>query len=259
MHYELYSDESGTSNKEKCYTIGAILVPKDWSFYFAEFLNSLVKKHKIQSEIKWEKVNNSYNIMNFAIDVLKELQKGPFIFTCIVVLKSAYIKWQVNQEEAFYTTYTLLLEHIAKELKGNIDANMDNRTDSYSKQNEVVEIISNHKLKKCVGSVAKVTKVDSKKLLELQAVDILTGAVNASHHLYINPKLQINAGKLLLIDRLSSILGLDALHYDTYPNAAFNIWHFPWREYRGVPKTTEIKPDLSIPYITIDDMKIKGI
>ena len=259
MGYAFYSDESGTSNKEKCYTIGAILVPEDLSQCFNQFLQDLVTKHKIQSEIKWEKISNSYNMMNFAIDLLKELLIGPYVFTCIVVLKSAYRKWHINQEEAFYTTYTLLLEHCTRELKEIITAEIDGRIDSYPKQHEVVEVISNHKLKNDIGSVAKVTKGDSKERLELQAADILTGAVNAAHHLFIDPQLQIHPGKLLLLKRLSAILGWDALHYDTYPNADFNIWHFPFIEYRSVPATREVMPNVSVPNITFDDIKMNSI
>ncbi len=259
MGYAFYSDESGTSKYEKCYTIGAILVPEELRTHFSLFLSDLIEKHKIRTEIKWEKISTSYNMMNFAVDLLKEMQNMPYIFTCIVVLKSAYMKWHKNEEDAFYTTYSLLLEHCTKNLEDVISAKIDGKSDSYPKQHEVVEVIVNHKLKNQIGSINNVTKADSKESLELQAADILTGAVNSGHHLYLDNNLQIHPGKLLLLDRMSKMLGWDALHYDTYPNTDFNIWHFPMEEYRAVPETREIVPNKNVPNITLEDLKNNGI
>jgi len=142
MKFTLYADESGTHDKAKCYTIGAILVPEQYIARFRNDLQDNKEKYKITSEIKWHDIRTSYNIMNFSIDVLRMILRGPYIYTCIVVLKNSYRKWQIDQENAFYTTYTLLIEHCTKNLQATINANIDNKSDSYPKHHEVVEIIA---------------------------------------------------------------------------------------------------------------------
>lgn len=254
MQYILFSDESGISSVDQCYTIGALIIPKSYVATFHKFLQLLKKQYNIKHEMKWKNVNTSYNVMNFAIDLMKELFKGPVIFTCIVVLKAKYRKWAENKETAFYTTYSLLMEHIARVLEGEIEAQIDERSDAYSKHHEVVEIITNYKLHSYEGNISKVKKVDSKEYIEIQAVDILTGAINAGHNLYLNPSVQIHSGKILLLQRLATMVGWDVLQYDTYPNAEFNIWHFPMEEYRSVPDTKNIWPNLNIPYISHEEL-----
>lgn len=255
VRYVLYADESGVHQSASCYTIGAILVPEEYAGDFQDSLNEVTQRHNISTEIKWEYVRNSYNSMNFAIDLLKLLITGPSVFTCIVVRKDAYRKWQGDQEAAFYITYTLLIEHCTKQLEAQVEATMDQKSESYPKHHEVVGIIANHKLKNNLGEVEQVVRGDSKEHIELQAVDILTGAVNSAHDLYLNPNARVNSGKRLLLDGLSAIVGWDSLHYDTFPNAEFNIWHFPKEEYRAVPATRAPVPDLSIPHITLTDIE----
>ena len=58
-------------------------------------------------EAKWERIRTSYGLMNLAIEVLREVLRGNCCFVGIVVLKSAYRKWQSDEAEAFFTTYTL--------------------------------------------------------------------------------------------------------------------------------------------------------
>ena len=67
------------------------------------------------------------------------------------------------------------------------------------------------------------------------------------------PEAPLNAGKRLAIERMASLLGWDALHYDTYPHDKFNIWHFP-TEYRADPATREIRVPRMIPFITPNDL-----
>jgi hypothetical protein len=80
-----------------------------------------------------------------------------------------------------------------------------------------------------------------------------TGAINTAHNRYLNPEIQINSGKKLLINKLSSMLGWDDLCYDTFPSEDFNIWHFP-EEYRATPATKHINYSSSIPYITAEEL-----
>ncbi len=254
MKYWLYADESGTHPLARCYTIGAILVPETEKARFRDDLNQLRQKHRISSEVKWENVRNSYNLMNFAMDLLKRLLCGPCAFRCIVVHKREYRKWRNNEEEAFYTTYTLLIENCTKRLAAELYAYIDQKSDSYDKHHEVVGIIANYKLRGYLGQVEDVVRGNSADYIELQAVDLITGAINAAHDLYLNPRAPVNAGKRLLLSRLSNIVGWDNLHYDTFPDTEFNIWHFPMDEYRGVPQTRDLQPNLNVPYVTPNDI-----
>jgi len=82
----------------------------------------------------------------------------------------------------------------------------------------------------------------------LQAVDVLTGAVNTGYLLYFNPNSDMQMAKKLATFRMASILGWDQLAYDTRPNNMFNIWHFPI-ETRAIPDTRDIVPNFEIPNV----------
>ena len=172
-----------------------------------------------------------------------------------MVKKDAYRNWKVDRESAFYKTYTMLIAHCTRILRANVTAEMDEKSDAYPKQHEVVEIIANHRLKGFVGNVEKITKANSKGSLELHSADLLTGAVNAAHHIFLNPSAQIHSGKLFLLGKLSAIVGWDHLHYDTYPNSNFNIWHFPMEDYRAVPKTRKIGASLGINNVSYEELR----
>ena len=68
------------------------------------------------------------------------------------------------------------------------------------------------------ANLAAANKSDSRKHLGIQAVDMLTGAIKAAHHLFLDQNCPLSPGKKLLLDRLAKTLGWDALHYDTWPN-----------------------------------------
>ena len=132
---------------------------------------------------------------------------------------------------------------------------IDDRSDSYDKQDEVVEIITNHMLNhlSSSGRVSNVTKADSKDLVCIQVADYLTGALNTAHHQFLNPNWKFSAEKALFISKMAETIGWDRLVYDTYPNANFNIWHFPI-EWRAIPATKGIDEDLSVKFITPEDL-----
>jgi hypothetical protein len=76
----------------------------------------------------------------------------------------------------------------------------------------------------------------------IQAVDMITGAIVASHNLGLSSARPLNPGKRLLITRLASTLGWPDLFCDTYPNTKFNIWHFPddkkgSSQWRAIPES----------------------
>lgn len=177
MEWSFFSDESGISGVERCYTIGAILLPSDRVDEFNEMTIELSKSHGITGEAKWTKVSSSYGLINFGLDMLKRIIDGDYCFNAIVVNKAPYRKWKSTREEAFYTTYTLLIEHCARTLSGQISAKIDDATDSYSKQHEVVQIIANHKLANAPPSaqVQNVEKTNSKASQGIQVADMLTG------------------------------------------------------------------------------------
>lgn len=101
--------------------------------------------------------------------------------------------------------------------------------------------------------VTSLTMQDSKHHFGLQLVDILTGAVNSGFLKFLNPELQLSVAKELAFKQMAEIIGWDVLHYDTYPNKDFNIWHFP-SEVRGVPGTLSIRENYGVPLIGRDEL-----
>ena len=89
----------------------------------------------------------------------------------------------------------------------------------------------------------------------IQVADMLTGAINTGHRLQLDPTIQINRGKRLLLARMAQVLGWDALCYDTWPDTKFNIWHFP-QEYRAQPATKNVMFASTVPYVTPDDLLV---
>src|SRR6188474_505986 len=67
-------------------------------------------------------------------------------------------------------TYTFLLRHAASLRPGDFDVAIDDRSDSYDKRDEVMEIVSNRMLRnlQADSSISRVTKNDSKLLPGLQ-------------------------------------------------------------------------------------------
>jgi len=199
--------------------------------------------------------------MNCGIDLLRFVLTSGVSFNAIVVLKSAYKKWQSgDQASAFYTTYSLVIEHSVRKTSDTCTVFIDDRSDAYEKHDEVLALVTNRMLERIAAAakVSLVQKADSKKYPGIQTADFLTGALKAAHHLYLQPSAPVSESKKLLLQRLASMLGWDALHYDTMPNDAFDIWHFPWQEYRARPKTMQVTPMLDVPYITANELAGRG-
>ena len=257
MSIFLFADESGTSASEPCYSIGALLVPETHLDEFNREFSRLVDVHGVVGEVRWTKVAKSHGLMNLAIDLLRYVISSGLCFNCIVVLKDPYNKWKRGTEdEAFYTTYGLLLKHSLEGQDSDCLAFIDDRSETYGKHDEALQIITNRMLDKMAGraNLAAVNKSDSRKYLGIQAVDMLTGAIKAAHHLFLDQNCPLSPGKKLLLDRLAKTLGWDALHYDTWPNQEFNIWHFPEKEYRAMPATVTLEPNYDVPYVTAAEL-----
>jgi len=256
VRYTLFADESGTHSSGKCYSIGVISVPTISMTEFQQQIEGMIRQHGVMGEVKWKKISKSHGLINFAVDLLRLILKSSCQFSAIVVKKDDYRKWQVMEEKAFYTTYSLLLRHkITSDDCSEAVVYIDNRQDSYSKQHEVLQIVTNHMLAKrnSTGQVIELDKADSKRYLGIQAVDMLVGAINASHNLYLDPHLQISPGKLLALSKMAALLGWDKLCYDTFPNGKFNIWHFP-SSFRGIPMTRKPVINLNVPYVSREDV-----
>lgn len=254
-----FADESGIDGSTKCYAIGVVSVAKNRVANFNQVFENLKLQHGVNQEVRWKSVGRGHGLINLGIDWMHRILKSNTArFDVIVVNTEQYRKWSsrgADREEAFYVTYTFLLRHLAKQVRVTTEVFIDDRSDEYPKQHEAVETIGNHMLAQLhsSGRLAKVTKVPSHEHPGVQVADMMTGAVAASHRLFLDPKTRLNPGKRLAIERMASLLGWDALHYDTYPHDKFNIWHFP-REYRSVPQSQHVPVPRMIPFITADDL-----
>jgi hypothetical protein len=246
-----FADESGISKGSPCYTIGILNVPSDYLDEFNSQIEDIYKSSGIQGEIKWEKVRKSSGQINLCLNILRFILSSPCTFHAIAVSKAPYNKWHKDEEAAFYTTYNQLLNQSSKGLNATFKVYIDQKSTKYPKQDEVMQIITNRMLAKLptTSKIELVTMQNSKLHWGLQAVDILTGAVNTGYLLYFNPKAEMQMAKKLAVFRMAAILGWDQLAYDTRPNNMFNIWHFPI-ETRAKPATQDIAPNFSVPNIS---------
>lgn len=254
-----FADESGIDGSTKCYAIGVISIDKSRLEAFNDVFGRLKKEHGVSQEVRWKSVGNGHGLINLGIDWLDRiLRSNTARFDVIVVNTEQYRKWSqrgADREEAFYVTYTFLLRHIAKQVRVTTDVFIDDRSDGYPKQHEAVHTIANRMLDQlhCTGRLEQVTKVRSHDHPGIQVADMMTGAIAASHRLFLDPNTPLNAGKRLAIERMAAVLGWDALHHDTFPHDKFNIWHFP-QAYRAVPESRKIRVSRLVPFITPSDL-----
>lgn len=241
MDFLVFGDESGTTGSDRCYSIGLLCVPKDKINEFNDYVLNLKAKRGIVGELKWSKIKNSAGQANICIDLLSMVLRSSCCFHSIVVEKSIYNNWLIDRELAFYQTYTYLLKNTAKLVGSELTVLIDQKCDKYKKHDEVIGIVANNMLSQ-IGSnnnIKSVAMHDSKMHYGLQVVDILTGAVNLGYMKFLNPNLTLSRAKEAAFVKMAEMLGWDKLHYDTFPNKDFNIWHFP-SENRAVPSTKEI-------------------
>lgn len=235
MTYVAFGDESGIHRRQSpVYAIGGFVVPEDSIAGLSADLHAVLAHYGISDELKWTKVGSFRARSAAAYDGVKLLLERGARFDAIVVEKATYRKWQVNREDAFYHTYYQLARHIARAAGGPVHLRIDQRHDRYAKRLEVLEIVTNHSLARMAdtGVVSSVAMEDSKQQVLLQFTDVLVGALASDTSLYVDASTPVNKAKRDLIVRLAHLVGWPRLCYDTYPNGAFNVWHFP-REFRG--------------------------
>jgi hypothetical protein len=255
-----FADESGTDPKSACYAIGVLLLDSERVEDFNQIVADLRQAHGVPNELKWTKIGTSHGEINLLLHVLeKVLKSGVASFDAMVVNKSLYRNWQTgvaDREKAFYQTYTFLLRHILNRVKDTAEIFIDDRSDSYDKQHEVVETIGNRMLSKLQssGRLASIKKADSKETPGIQVADLITGAIVAGHNLHLNPGFRMHHGKGVALARVAQSLGWDRLCYDTYPEPQFNVWHFPI-EYRATPATVKIVPASQVPFVCAADLE----
>jgi hypothetical protein len=239
-----FADESGLDPKTHCYAIGVLSFDDSRLESFERAFARIRSRHSVPTELKWQKIGNGHGIINLALDWLHMiLRSRTASFDAIVVNTRPYRAWSdrgADRENAFYKTYTFLLKYIG-ERSPITKVFIDDRSTPYAKQHEVVQKVANHMLSRLSarGRLSDVTRVTSRDVPGVQVADLLTGAIAAAHRLYLDPKMALNAGKRLAIERLAALLGWDDLCYDTFPNTKFNIWHFP-TEYRADPRTRRV-------------------
>ena len=257
-----FADESGTHANPKCYAIGVVSVAANALSGFDATFERATLAHGVAHEVHWANVDKGHGLINLGVDLLSKILRSQTArFDAIVVNTALYRKWQERQgdrEEAFYRTYTYLLRHLAKQVAQTTQVFIDDRSDSYEKRTEVIETIGNHMLGKLQtrGRLTDVTKVRSHDYPGIQVADFLTGAVAASHRLFLDPSTPLNLGKRVAIARLARLLGWDSLHYDTFPHSKFNIWHFPI-EYRAQPRTEHVRATRLVPFVRADEIRAR--
>src|SRR5436190_20083302 len=107
--FQVFADESATNAKYPCYGIGALVVPVARLERFNAYVLRKLREHGVIGEGRWTKVDTSHGLLNFAIEVWRDVLNHPDVrFAAIVVHKGLYRNWNVDREAAFYTTYTFL-------------------------------------------------------------------------------------------------------------------------------------------------------
>ena len=240
-----FADESGTHDDSCCYGIGVLSFPEERRPAFDALFAELRQTHKLETEQKWQAIDNGYSRMNFLLDWLHRiLVSSAATFDIIVVHKGLYRLWNEaggDRERAFYITYTQVLTSAAKRTGEEMRVFIDNRSDGYARHPEVVQIVGNHMLRDLAdaGRLGDVTKINSKGEPAIQVADLLTGLITAAHRDHLDPTASMHAGKRLVIARAAEVLGWSDLVCDTMPGSPFNIWHFPI-QYRATPATRSI-------------------
>ena len=254
-----FADESQTHGSTKCYGIGVFSIESSRSATFEVWFEQLRRKHNIIGELKWQSIGNRFSDINLIIELTDQIlrSQGGY-FDVIVVNTALYNKWMKrdgDREEAFYVTYTELLKFAAGRGTKISEIFIDDRADSYHLHHEAMEIIGNRMLAQCSasGRLGRVRKVPSVLTPGVQVADLLTGLVVAGHARKLDPRIRINNGKRIAIERVARVLGWDDICYDTFPNEKFNIWHFPI-EYRRTPKTMQLSPCFP-EYVSREDLK----
>jgi hypothetical protein len=240
-----FADESGLDGLSPCYGIGVVSFDHECLSNFEEYFKSKLVSHGVVGEAKWKKTRDSHGLINFGLDALDSIIRSHSAsFDIIVVNTALFRNWNsvlMTREDAFYQTFTFLLNHIANRASLPAEIYIDNRSDRYAKRDKMVANIGNNMLAQLAsaGRLDSVQKIESHECVGVQVADVLTGAITAAHARKLNPTIPLHSGKKLAIERLAEMLGWDDLCYDTVPSDKINIWHFPI-EYRAFPATLAV-------------------
>jgi hypothetical protein len=254
-----FADESGLNGLSPCYAIGVVSFDHECLRGFEEYFQSKLESHGVVGEAKWKKIRNSHGLINFGLDALYSILHSHSASLDVIVVDIArYRNWNSifwTHEDAFYQTFTFLLNHIAARAGHPTKIFIDDRSDSYSKQDEKISKIGNNMLAQLAstGRLESVQKIESHNCVGVQVADVLTGAINAAHARKLKPRIPLHLGKSLAIERLAEILGWDDLCYDTLPSDKINIWHFPI-QYRAFPATLPVLWGREPRYISAVDL-----
>lgn len=260
MSYYVFCDESGISKGPACYTIAGFAIREDRLEAFNTYFHRRVERRGVEGEVKWQKVKKGANIMNVALDLTKAtLKSRSGKFATIAVKKATFHKWRSDPESAFYMTYNYLLRDVLKLTREDCIVVMDEKSDAYGKQDEVVHRITNNMAAQVGrnGRVLSVSKNDSKLHPGIQFADILAGAVNAACDRHLRgPAAETHPGKELLMDRMAAVLGLPDLACDTWPSNSPNLWHFPHSPpgWRSSPSSENIVPNYRVRSISREEL-----
>jgi hypothetical protein len=229
------SDESGTQHGNLCYGIGALVLEKTQYPRIDQGVREIFAQHSVLHELKWSQSLSRRNIEAACMAIDYVLHHGCRFHTIIVEKERFANIRRRGHEKAFYQTYGFLIDHIGKRSMIDFELWMDERSDSYSRNPEVLQIITNHRSQQRgnVGRLVEVRMIKSESNALLQLTDLLTGAITADTHRRLGgDERPLRPGKQELVERFATLIGWDRLCYDTFPNAKFDVWHFP-EETRG--------------------------
>lgn len=241
-------DESGMHGP-RYYGFGSLWMSWHRRGDFSYWMEQLARKHRYTSECKWNLVSAKY--LPFFTEVVDGFFRSPSLsFHCIVVDRHRVdMGLHRDRDHAHQKHFTLLLTDKIKRIcrthagQQTFRIWVDPLPSRYQKAHEVVEIISNHVLRRSIGTVRPVDKVfvkDSKTTPGIQVVDLLLGAVMDGWN-----RESSSSAKAAIRTRVAGYLGWPDIVSDTWrTERKFNIWRFPVD--RAIP-TREVKLKVPLP------------
>lgn len=185
MKYEIYCDESCqdvfTSQNTQCkyMFIGGLWLPADKRESLKDELHAIRVKHKMFSEIKWNKVSASK--IDFYIDLINYFfdKNDDMRFRCVVVEKSKVnlVKYHdADAELGFYKFYYQLLHHWILDFN-TYAIYLDIKTSRVKNRLKTLHQCLN---RANLSSEIKILQaLPSQENIFIQITDLLLGAVNA--------------------------------------------------------------------------------
>lgn len=255
-------DETGLDGA-RFYGFGSLWMGWQRRGEFQEWIRTIRENHPeyLNSEFKWEHVNR-HTLPTYRDLVELFFKRVPLSFHCLLIEKAVIDKERHGGDydlarRKFFTK--LVTCKIANALRARPDRDqtfrlwVDPIASRYPKAGEVVEIVSNHVLKKLVGPnraspiVDGVIEHDSKDTPSIQLCDVLLGAVAATWQ-----RKPATGPKLELQTFIAEHLGWGDLRSDTRPtDRKFNVWIFDPTPYARRIQTRDVVLKYSIPSISI--------